>query len=239
MELSWLSCTNSESPLGQGRDSSFPKAVGLRAPNKRVGSTSQEGGWNMGHGHRGGPFYMLSYRSIFSVQSPVHLAVYRLVCLSVDLSVTPGGLPCLSMSVCVSICTPVYLCLYLSFGLSINKSINEFVCLLSVSICLCPSIHLEFLSTSALLSLTCPIFLKWIAHFSFSLQNVWNNSWNSSLWTKHWAQGPHLLARDRGRERLPEFPPSTFHGIYHLPSSQVLPRDWAAHGLYLWRSGPS
>ena len=72
------------------------------------------------------------------------------------------------MSACVSIYTPAYLCLYLSFGLSINKSINEFVCLLSMPICLCPSIDLEFLFTSALLSLTCPIFLKWIAHFSFS-----------------------------------------------------------------------
>ena len=126
------------------------------------------------------------------------------------------------MSVCVSICTPVYLCLYLSFGLSINKSINEFMRLLSVSICLCPSIHLEFLSTSALLSLTCPIFLKWIAHFSFSLQNVWNNSWNSSLWTKHWAQGPHLLAKETeaGRDCLSSHPPHFMvYTIFPLPRS--------------------
>lgn len=112
---------------------------------------------------------MLSYTSIFSVQSVVHLSVYRLVCLSVGLSVIPGDCltACLLMSVCVSIGTSIYLCLYLSFGLSINKSINQFVCLVSMSICLCSSIHLDFLSTIALLSLTCPVFNKWISRFLF------------------------------------------------------------------------
>ena len=53
---------------------------------------------------------MLSYRSIFSVQSPVHLAVHRLVCLSVDLSVSPGD--CLPIH--VSVCVYLYTCLSVS-----------------------------------------------------------------------------------------------------------------------------
>jgi len=40
-----------------------------------------------------------------------------------------------------------------------------------MSIYLCPSIHLEFLSATALLSLTCLIFNKWIGRFLFSPQN--------------------------------------------------------------------
>lgn len=165
-----------------------------------------------------GSFCMLSYTSIFSVQSAVHLSVYRLVCLSVGLSVTPRDcLPAwLFTSVCVPTCTSIYPCLYLSFGLSINKSIHQFVCSVSMSICLCSSIHLEFLPTIALLSLTCSIFNKWIARFLFS---PWNSLklLKSSFWTKHTPQGQSFS---------PFFP-----RMHHFPSSQVLPRGWIVHDV--------
>lgn len=141
---------------------------------------------------------MLSYTSIFSVQSTAHLAVYRLVCLSVGLSVTPGDcLPAwLFMSVCVYICTSIYLCLYFSFGLSINKSIHQFV--FSQYVYLSLSIHpSSVLSTTALLSPTCPIVNKMASSFPcFHHRIVWNNSWNSSLWTKHIPQGPTFPSRE-------------------------------------------
>lgn len=144
------------------------------------------------------------YRPILDAELYIHLlcaisysSVYWLACLSVGLSVTPRDCrpTWLFTSVCVPTCTSIYLCLHSSFGLSINKSINQFVCLVSMSIYLCPSIHLEFLPTTALLSLTCLIFNKWIARFLFSPQNSLKLL-KLSLWTKRRPQDPHLLARE-------------------------------------------
>lgn len=171
MELPLFSWTNQDSPLGQGRDSTPPPQSTWSLNTKEWVLLAR---WeDRIQGMAIGPFCTLRYTSIFSVQSAVHLSVYWLACLSVGLSVTPRDcLPTwLFMSVCVPSCTSIYLRLHLSFGLSINKSINQFVCLVSMSIYLCPSIHLEFLPTTALVSLTCLIFNKLIAHFLFSSHN--------------------------------------------------------------------
>lgn len=100
-----------------------------------------------------GLFCMLSYTSIFSVQSAVHLSIDLSACLLVCQLLLEIVCP-LDYSH-QSVCLPIHLfmCLHLSFGLSINKSINQFVCLVNMSIYPCPSIHLEFISTTAFLSL--------------------------------------------------------------------------------------
>ena len=63
------------------------------------------GAWPLGR-----PILYAGYISIFSGQSPVHLAGYRLVCLSVGLSVTPGD----SLPIHVSVCVYLYPCLSVS-----------------------------------------------------------------------------------------------------------------------------
>lgn len=108
----------------------------------------------MGHGCWVDSFGMLDYTSIFSVQSAVHLSICVLIGLLVCWSVSHAWRLSACLTIHVSLCVYLYVYLFVSLFVfwSVYISLHQFVCLVSISICLCPFIHLEFLSTTALLS---------------------------------------------------------------------------------------
>lgn len=123
-------------------------------------NTKQKSGFHW-QGRRMGRGAWLLGRLIWYAELYIHLLcavscpfIYLCIDWSACLLVCQSCLEIVCLIIHVSLCVYlyVYLFVFLFVFWSVYVSLHQFVCLVSISICLCPSIHLEFLSTTALLS---------------------------------------------------------------------------------------